>query len=356
MLRALDPLFIACLRDGTSRLHGDRCVRARVRLRRDGVLDSRRLSLGDSPAALRALDAAWTAALSDDWDAGRESPPTAGSPDTGPTCRDLVCSVGPTNVLARISAERAVGPSCASVVFEVSHWTPHAPTLEELIDDGAAASRLRGFLAERSGLIVVLGTDESALAVLGDAIAQGCAAPDRKVARGASTLRHTIAGLVQLDLGPGRAADPRRLMQQDADVIVFDESPERAERVAITERACGRALIVRTLACTHTVDALRRLCAEGADARWLAWQLRAVVRLDRLRTLCTECRQPMSSEALTLGAITSPTLTTPLSLALAGSLQRYCEAPGCARCEWTGIERSSGRLTFSASATASPRR
>ena len=335
VLRALDALFAECLRVGASRLHVEiDSYGVRARLRRDGTLDSRRLELGDARLALGALDAALAACL------GAEAPSRTDRSPCGDARYAFFCAVGHENVPARVSVERIDGPDRTSAVFELAPWPSHAPTLDELFDDARALAALRETLAASAGLIVAIGTDPVALAAFSDAVAQRCAAPDRKVVQAREAVHRPLAGTVQLECGADAHGCGRALLAHDADVVVVDESPSRASLAAVTERATGRALVVRTLACGSTADALRALAAEGTGPGWLAHRLRAVVRLDRLRTLCAHCRRPVPSDALESIGDASSGLLTPLSRALAGSLQRFCEAPGCERCEGTGVERA----------------
>ena len=221
-------------------------------------------------------------------------------------------------------------------MFELIPWSSHAPTLDELYDDARALASLRGALAEADGLIVAVGTDPIASATFADAVVQQCAAPDRKVVQACEAAHRPLAGTVQLECDSDARGCGRTLLAQDADVIVVDESPPRTSLAAVTERMAGRALVVRTLTCGSTADALRALAADGTGPGWLAHRLRAVVRLERLRTLCPHCRRPVPVDALEAGSGASSELLTPLARTLAGSLQRFCEAPGCERCDGTG--------------------
>lgn len=317
LLDVLEPAFMACLREGTSRLHVEASTDGlRVRLRRDGELCTHRLDPDAVPVA--ALEE-WLAAL----------PMELGGAAAGGAC---VWRLQEMSLHVAVDVVRA--DDAASAVLEFVRHEPLAPTLDALVADARETRALRELLHAGPGLLLVVGDDRTALGTLADAVAQAAVAPQRKVVQARSIARHPLPGTVQIDgaFAVGGRAGARllaSLLGQDADTLVIDDCVAPDVAAALALRTQGRASLVRTMRARGIGRALELVLAEGTDARWLACHLRAVVMQTRVRRLCPYCRMSVAPEGI--DAVLESVVT---------SLVRRCESPGCDACHGTGIERT----------------
>ena len=319
VLAPLDALVDECLRTGVSRVHLEACgTGLRVRLRDGERLATRRADGVAAAEAVASLEAALDALAE-----AAGAPPGA----TEPVRFVTEGSAG----RAFVSVARARGAHAASAVLTLSDYPPAAPTIDALVDDARALGALRGALGARDGLVLLVGADPVTLGALGEAIAQECVGPDRKVVHACAAARYPLAGVLQLDASD---LDVDGVLRQDPDAVVLDPHAPGIGSTAALRAACSNALVVRAATARDVEAALVGLRAEGAADAWLARRLLAAVRVHRVRLLCDACRHP-ASEASPVSYGDSPARHL-----LARSLGRACEAPGCAACGNTGVGRT----------------
>ncbi len=219
-----------------------------------------------------------------------------------------------------------------NIVIRLLPQDDRPPTIEELGFPAEVANRYRRILQEPNGLVLVVGATGSGKSTTLYAGLQLLAKDtSRKVITVEDPIEFALAGIQQTQVNPAvgfHFADAMRaFVREDPDVILVGEIRD-AETALETIRAAQTGhLVLATLHCNDTVDAVQRLADLGMHSNSIASELTAVIAQRLARRICTSCRAP---------AVPDPEISAELFggappegfLSFAGT--------GCDRCSGTG--------------------
>jgi type II secretory ATPase GspE/PulE/Tfp pilus assembly ATPase PilB-like protein len=203
--------------------------------------------------------------------------------------------------------------------------------LESYGADPHSMTRLRqGFLDQTSGIFIVTGPTGSGKTTLLYSLLGELNDGRRHIHTVEDPVEIQLEGLAQVQInrraGLTFEAAIRSLMRQDPDVILVSETRDPETARAVTDAAMTGHLVSTTL---HTIDAataLPRLRDLKVDPRELAQVLSGISAQRLLRTLCTECREPVTDAAGPMEEWFAD---------LAGFLPAY-RSVGCDKCDSSG--------------------
>ncbi|MHC4391985.1 MAG: GspE/PulE family protein [Planctomycetota bacterium] len=181
------------------------------------------------------------------------------------------------------------------MVIRLLHQDKKALTVEDLGFPPELADRYRRFLSNPQGLVLVVGPTGSGKSTTLYAGLQLLAQDEsRKVLTIEDPIEYAITNVQQSQAHPqigfAFADAMRAFVRQDPDVVLVGEirDPETALE-AIRASQTGH-LVLSTLHCNDTVDALQRLFDLGMNANSIASELIAVISQRLTRRICQRCR------------------------------------------------------------------
>jgi type II secretory ATPase GspE/PulE/Tfp pilus assembly ATPase PilB-like protein/ActR/RegA family two-component response regulator len=234
-------------------------------------------------------------------------------------------------VALRISTEPR---SAGQEKLVVRLFTP--TSLLALSDLGYSATeraRLDQLLAEREGLVLVVGPQSSGTTRTLYAALRDMSARGRKVVTLEDPMEYSLEGVQQTDAGespyPTIASATRAILGAACDVVLVSPLTEAATAEALVAGSRQKQLVLATLDSSDMASAMQRLYELVADAGALASSVKGVVAQRLVRRLCAACAVPQSVSEL-------PEAQQELLSGLPTSKLR--RAVGCARCRGTGYE------------------
>ena len=213
------------------------------------------------------------------------------------------------------------------------------PTVLRLDALGFDASELKGLgelLRGREGLVLVTGPSGSGKTTTLYAALRQLQSGKVNVATVEDRIEYRLDGISQVQVIPRAgltfARTLQSIVQQDPDVILVGELPDRETANLAIQAARTGHLVLSTLHTNDVATALTRLTDIGVDLTALSAALRGVVAQRLIRRVCPSCASPLTLEQL----------PAPQQALLAGvQIEKLCGAVGCPECGGTGYR---GRL------------
>lgn len=169
--------------------------------------------------------------------------------------------------------------------------------IEELGFPTADADRFRRLLGSPQGLVLVVGPTGSGKSTTLYAGLQVLAADEtRKVISAEDPVEYSIDGVQQCPMKPeigfSFANAMRAFVREDPDVILVGEIRDSETALEAIRASQTGHLVLSTLHCNDTVDAVQRLRDLGMHPNSIASELIAVISQRLVRRICESCRQP----------------------------------------------------------------
>lgn len=219
-----------------------------------------------------------------------------------------------------------------SVVIRILPQDRRPPSIEELGFQADAADSYRRLLSDPQGLILVVGATGSGKSTTLYAGLQLLAKDtSRKVLTIEDPIEFSLAGIQQTQVNAAvgfRFADAvRSFVRQDPDVILVGEIRDQETALEAIRAAQTGHLVLATLHCNDSVDAVQRLSDLGMSRNSIASELTAVISQRLARRICTGCRTP---------SLPDSALVADLFPHGAPSDFKCFEGSGCDRCRGAG--------------------
>lgn len=219
-----------------------------------------------------------------------------------------------------------------NLVIRILPQDQRPPSIEDLGFPAACAERYRRLLREPNGLLLVVGATGSGKSTTLYAGLQLLARDTtRKVITIEDPIEFALPGIQQTQVNAAvhfHFADAMRVfVREDPDVILVGEVRD-AETALETIRASQTGhLVLATMHCNDSVDAVQRLADLGMHRNSIASELSAVIAQRLARRVCTSCR---------VEATPDPAALAELFPAGASASLRCFRGAGCERCNGSG--------------------
>ncbi|MEW5853009.1 MAG: GspE/PulE family protein [Myxococcota bacterium] len=217
------------------------------------------------------------------------------------------------------------------VVIRLLPHDARIPAVEDLGFPHDVAITYRRLLQTPAGMVLVVGPTGSGKSTTLYAGLQLLAQDaSRKVITVEDPIEYAIDGIQQTearpDIGFAFAHAMRAFVREDPDVILVGEIRDAETALEAIRASQTGHLVLSTLHCNDTVDAVQRLRDLGMHANSVAAELLAVFAQRLARRICTECKAPHTpSETLVREIFPGGQMPFP-----------SFKGKGCARCHGTG--------------------
>ena len=220
-----------------------------------------------------------------------------------------------------------------SVVIRILPRDRRPPTIEELGFGKVVAEQYRRLLHDPQGLVLVVGATGSGKSTTLYAGLQLLARDtSRKVITIEDPIEYSLSGVQQTQVNAAvgyRFADAvRAFVRQDPDVIMVGEVRDAETALEAIRAAQTGHLVLATMHCNDSVDAVQRLVDLGMQPNSIASELTAVLAQRLARRICSACRQPATPD---------PELLAELFAKGPPQGFRCFTGKGCDRCGGTGM-------------------
>lgn len=205
-------------------------------------------------------------------------------------------------------------------------------TVEDLGFPPDEADRYRRLLNSPQGLILVVGPTGSGKSTTLYAGLQLLAADvTRKVITVEDPIEYSLRGIQQTQVHPeigfSFASAMRAFVREDPDVILIGEIRDGETALEAIRASQTGHLVLSTLHCNDSVDAVQRLTDLGMHPNSIASELIAVISQRLVRRICESCKQP---------AVPDPEILRELFPRGAPAHFRCWEGKGCDQCAGRG--------------------
>ena len=211
------------------------------------------------------------------------------------------------------------------------------PSLDDLGLSKAMLERVRQFMANAHGLVLVVGPAgsgvQTTMAALAAELVSVRAGRD-DIVTVEDPIEYQIPGVTQVSVdgahGEMFASRLQSILRQQPDVVCVGELRD-TETTRIALSAAARALVVTTFRADDLPSTITGLLALGIDAAAIAPPLVGVVVQRLVRRLCVSCRRPSTAPARRAGPLDPPGVED-------GPLDpvTFFEPVGCDQCHHTG--------------------
>ncbi|MFC4260692.1 ATPase, T2SS/T4P/T4SS family [Marinobacter lacisalsi] len=187
------------------------------------------------------------------------------------------------------------------VVIRLLRQTGRAMTMQELGMSAKLARKYQRLLDNPAGLILVVGPTGSGKSTTLYAGLQELADDGRrKVITVEDPIEYSIDNIQQTRVRPGIGfsfADAMRsFVRQDPDVILVGEIRDQETALEAIRASQTGHVVLSTLHCNDSVDALQRLYDLGSHPNSIASELLAVIAQRLAKRICPDCRQPATPD------------------------------------------------------------
>jgi type IV pilus assembly protein PilB len=219
-----------------------------------------------------------------------------------------------------------------NVVIRILPQDTRPPTIEELGFRPSLADRYRRLLHEPHGLVLVVGATGSGKSTTLYAGLQMLAKDaTRKVITIEDPIEFSLAGIQQTQVNPAVgfhfAQAMRAFVREDPDVILVGEIRDSETALETIRAAQTGHLVLATLHCNDTVDAVQRLADLGMHPNSIASELTAVMAQRLARRICNGCKVAATPDAEVAAELFPD--------GIPADFQCFV-GTGCARCNDTG--------------------
>ncbi|MFM1873567.1 MAG: hypothetical protein RL398_2989 [Planctomycetota bacterium] len=226
-----------------------------------------------------------------------------------------------------------------NVVIRLMPLEQRPPAIEELGFAPDVAATYRRLLQEPNGLVLVVGATGSGKSTTLYAGLQLLAADEtRKVITAEDPIEFPVLGVQQTQVHPAIgltfAGAMRAFVREDPDVIMVGEIRDQETALEAIRAAQTGHLVLSTLHCNDTVDAVQRLVDLGMHPNSIASELSAVLAQRLARRICPHCREE---------SLPDPSLAAELFPNGIPVDFRCYRGRGCTRCDGVGTR---GRIAI----------
>ena len=190
--------------------------------------------------------------------------------------------------------------------------------------------RLRKVLRNRDGIMVVTGPTGSGKTTTMYAALREIATEDVNIMTVEDPVEYELAGLTQIQVDPKQGVTfqsaLKAILRQDPDVIFVGEIRDGATAETAAQASLTGHLVLATVHANDAVGSVRRFLDLGLDAGTIAETLRGALAQRLLRTLCTDCAQPVED----------PLQASEAALAARYGTRPTMRAVGCEECGLSG--------------------
>ncbi|MBM4062091.1 MAG: protein-L-isoaspartate(D-aspartate) O-methyltransferase [Planctomycetes bacterium] len=195
-----------------------------------------------------------------------------------------------------------------NVVIRILPQDLRPPTIEDLGFPPAIADQYRRLLQEPHGLVLVVGATGSGKSTTLYAGLQLLAKDTtRKVITVEDPIEFSLEGIQQTQVNPAVgfhfAQAMRAFVREDPDVILVGEVRDPETALETIRAAQTGHLVLATLHCNDSVDAVQRLGDLGMHPNSIASELTAVIAQRLARRICPSCRASAPPDRLILAEL-----------------------------------------------------
>ncbi len=194
------------------------------------------------------------------------------------------------------------------VVIRLLHQEQKVLSIEDLGFSGENADQYRRLLTSPQGLVLVVGPTGSGKSTTLYAGLQLLARDaSRKVLTVEDPIEYALDGVQQSavhpEIGFAFADAMRAFVREDPDVILVGEIRDAETALEAIRASQTGHLVLSTLHCNDSVDAVQRLFDLGMHPNSIASELIAVMSQRLVRRICDQCRQPAEPDEEILGEL-----------------------------------------------------
>lgn len=257
----------------------------------------------------------------------------------------LTVSEGGTRVNFRVSTIPTVGGE--KVVMRLLDEGNRIFELESLGLNPRELKKIQALIDKPHGMIVVTGPTGSGKSTTMYSVLSKLNAVSRNIVTVEDPVEYRLPGINQVasdnDHGLGFANALKYIMRQDPDVIMLGEIRDHETAATATQAALTGHLLISTLHTNDAVGAIARLADLGVDGFKVGGALLGSIAQRLLRSICTECKEPVEPNETLLAALTkdNPVPNTAV----------FYHGRGCKKCLGSGY---AGRLPIYEVMTVTP--
>ena len=162
--------------------------------------------------------------------------------------------------------------------------------------------RLRRVLRNRDGILVVTGPTGSGKTTTMYAALREIATEHVNIMTVEDPVEYELSGLTQIQVDTKQGitfqSALKAILRQDPDVIFVGEIRDQATAETAAQASLTGHLVLATVHANDAVGSVRRFLDLGLEAGTIAETLRGALAQRLLRTLCTDCAQPLEADLL----------------------------------------------------------
>ncbi len=187
------------------------------------------------------------------------------------------------------------------LVIRLLHQDQRLLKVEDLGFSPTDADRYRRLVRSPQGMVLVVGpTGSGKSTTLYAALQELAKDATRKVITVEDPIEYAIDGIQQTQVHPeigfAFANAMRAFVREDPDVILVGEIRDSETALEAIRASQTGHLVLSTLHCNDTVDAVQRLFDLGMHPNSIASELVAVISQRLVRRVCPRCREPVEPE------------------------------------------------------------
>jgi len=226
-----------------------------------------------------------------------------------------------------------------SAVMRLLPQTNNLLGLDKLGMPARIHDKLRGFIAEPHGMLVVTGPTGSGKTSTLYAVLAELNQPDTKIITVEDPVEYRLPGINQVQvhekIGLSFAAVLRSTLRQDPDVVLVGEMRDRDTVETGLRAAMTGHMVLSTLHTRNASSTPVRLIDMGAPLFLVATSLRMVLAQRLVRTICPQCAQPQAASPQEMAFLRSVMGDDVAAVVASAAPLRH--GRGCAHCANSGL-------------------